>query len=60
MNDANDQGVWKNITNNQTSNMWRNSYSTKFVTLKSLSNQDEAFYQSSNFTIFSEGNLTRG
>jgi hypothetical protein len=60
MNDADDQGVFKNITNNSNMNMWRNSYSTKFVTLKSLSNRDENFYQSSNFSIFSEGSMTQG
>jgi len=60
MNDANDQGVFKNAVNSSSMNMWRNSYSTKFVTLKSLSNNDENHYQSSNFTIFSEGNMTKG
>lgn len=58
MNDADDQGVWTNTLTNRSINKWRNYYSTKFVTLKSLSTSDDNFYTSSNFTIFSEGNNT--
>ena len=58
MNDADDQGTWRNTLNGQSINKWRNYYSTKFITLKSVATGDDQFFTSSNFTIFSEGNST--
>ncbi len=60
MNDGSADGTWTNTLNGKTTNKARNFYSTKFITLKSISQRDESFYATENFTIFSEGNSTKG
>lgn len=51
-------GVQKNILNSNTENMWRNFYSSKFITLKSLLSGGDNFYSEVNhrFPIHSGGN----
>jgi uncharacterized protein (UPF0333 family) len=61
-NDASsNNGVVKNFLNSKPENMWRNFYSTKFITLKSLMSSGDNFYSeiSHSFPIHSEGNSAK-
>ncbi len=54
-------GVVQNVLNSTTENMWRNFYSTKFITLKSILSSGDNFYSevAHSFPIHSEGNSAK-
>lgn len=59
MNDADANGIHTNFLNGTQTNMNRNFYSTKFITLKSASNSADEDTLGGNFAIFSEGQRTK-
>lgn len=50
-----DDGDWTNFINKKTQKMYRNSYSTKFISLGSVTTSNEAHFGNKNFPIMSEG-----